>query len=53
MTFTDEIDLIGGGNGSWSNDPRFLRSALRDRHWFSAVVRGDTRGFRVARTLHS
>jgi len=35
--------------GSWSNDPRFLRSANRNRN--DPSDRGDLGGFRVARTL--
>jgi formylglycine-generating enzyme required for sulfatase activity len=35
--------------GSWSNDPWFLRAAYRGR--FSADVRLDIAGFRLARTL--
>ncbi len=35
--------------GSWSDDPRNLRSAYRS--WYAAVVRVDYVGFRVTRTL--
>jgi len=35
--------------GSWSYDPRFLRSALR--YWFFRNDRGSNIGFRLARTL--
>ena len=42
-------------NGSWASTPQFLRAAFRgDRHSAAAqgAVRGDTIGFRVARTLN-
>jgi formylglycine-generating enzyme required for sulfatase activity len=35
--------------GCWSADPQFLRSA--DRLWDTSVDRGNSLGFRVARTL--
>ncbi len=35
--------------GSWSYDPRYLRSAFR--YWSSPTLRGDILGFRLARTL--
>jgi formylglycine-generating enzyme required for sulfatase activity len=35
--------------GSWSDDPRFLRSANRLK--YSAAYRNDDQGFRLARTL--
>ena len=36
--------------GSWDGRPRYLRSALRN--WFTTGGRGDSAGFRVARTLN-
>jgi formylglycine-generating enzyme required for sulfatase activity len=38
-----------GRGGSWSDDPRYLRSAGRD--WSLPDLRDSYRGFRVARTL--
>jgi formylglycine-generating enzyme required for sulfatase activity len=35
--------------GTWSSEPRYLRSA--SRNWNPTVGRGDANGFRVARTL--
>jgi formylglycine-generating enzyme required for sulfatase activity len=35
--------------GSWNNDPRFLRAAMRV--WYRPVVRDSVAGFRVTRTL--
>ena len=42
-----EFKVLRGG--SWFNDPRYARSAVR--LWFIAGVRDGYLGFRVARTL--
>ena len=45
----DECWLRGARGGSWSSNPRNLRSA--DRDWVGTVNRSSDLGFRVARTL--